>query len=264
MFETFDRKRITIIDSIACQIRQMGVKMKLYMDLHTHTIASGHGYSTLQENIIAAKEIGLTYLGLSEHAPKLPGGPHIFFLHNYRCIPREYDGLRLFCGVEANIMDYEGNLDPDENTLQKMDYVIASMHVPCVPPGTKEENTRASIMAMKNPYVKVLGHPDDSRYLLDREAIVYTAGEEKVAIEINNSSLHPKSARTGGRENILELLEWCKRYQVPVILGTDSHISYTIGHFEESLALLEEVCFPEELVLNVDPENIWKLVNLAK
>lgn len=235
--------------------------MKIYMDLHTHTTASGHGYSTLQENIAAAKERGLTYLGLSEHAPSMPGGPHSFFFGNYRCIPRQYGELCLFCGVEANIVDYEGNLDMQEELLKKMDYVIASMHVPCVAPGTREENTRASILAMKNPYVKILGHPDDSRYALDREAVVLAAKEEGVAIEINNSSLNPLAARKGGRENILTLLMLCKRYEVPVLLGSDSHISFSVGNFEETFRVLEEVDFPKELILNTDPANIARVVN---
>ena len=82
---------------------QTGADMIPIMDMHTHTMASGHGYSTLKENIEAAKERGLRALGLSEHGPAMPGGPHVFFFSNYRCIPREYNGLRLFCGVEANI-----------------------------------------------------------------------------------------------------------------------------------------------------------------
>lgn len=237
--------------------------MNIYMDMHTHTTASGHGYSTLQENIAAAQAAGLRYLGMSEHAPALPGGPHIYFFGNYRCIPRQHGQLRLFCGVEANIIDYNGGLDVDEATLAKMDYVIASMHVPCLKPGSAEENTRASILAMRNPYVKILGHPDDSRYPIYREELVLAAKEEQVAVEINNSSLHPQSARTGGRENIRELLELCMRHETPVLLGSDSHISYTVGRFEESLGLMEEIGFPEELILNLDADSIKRLVNCS-
>lgn len=235
--------------------------MNICMDLHTHTHASGHGYSTLKENIDAAREMGLKYLGLSEHGPAMPGGPHIFFLSNYKCIPREYGGLRLFCGVEANITDYQGHLDVEEDMLSKMDYVIASMHPPCVTPGSRMENTAASIRAMQNPCVKILGHPDDSRFPLDYDALVRAAGEEQTALEINNSSLHPKSARSGGRENIITLLDTCMKYQVPVVLGTDSHICFTIGRFDETISLLAEVGFPEELVLNTKPETIERLVN---
>lgn len=236
--------------------------MKLCMDLHTHTMACGHGYSTLKENIEAAKAAGLTYLGLSEHAPGMPGGTHPFFFSNYKCIPREYEGLKLFCGAEANIMDYEGHLDVEEWLYGKLDYVIASMHVVCIQPGTVAENTKASIKAMQNPYVKILGHPDDSRYPLDYEELVSAAKEEKVFLEVNNSSLRPGAARQNGRENIIKLLETCKKYHHPVILGTDSHICYTIGKFDYALDVLKEVDFPGELVANYYPECLCELLNI--
>ena len=44
--------------------------------------------------------------------------------------------MRIYTGVEANIMDFKGNLDLDEAVLKKMDYVIASLHMPCIKPGT--------------------------------------------------------------------------------------------------------------------------------
>lgn len=236
--------------------------MKICMDLHTHTVASGHGYSTLKENIEAAAEAGLLFLGLSEHGPAIRGGPNPIFFGNYKCIPRQYGALRLLCGVEANIMDYEGRLDLEERFLGKMDYVIASMHVACVTPGSRRENTMASIRAMRSPHVKILGHPDDSRYPLDYEELVRAAKEEQVALELNNSSLHPQSARQGGRENIRTLLNTCAKYGVPVLMGSDSHICYTVGHFEAALEMIREVGFPEELILNDKPERIGAFVNV--
>ena len=44
--------------------------MKALIDLHTHTLVSGHAYSTIKENVEAANLAGLKYIGLSEHAPK--------------------------------------------------------------------------------------------------------------------------------------------------------------------------------------------------
>ena len=159
-------------------------------------------------------------------------------------------------------MDGNGRLDMENELLKKVDYVIASMHIPCVTPGSRKENTLASIHAMEHPYVKILGHPDDERYPLDYDMLVRAAKEEQVALEINNSSLNPKSPRTGARENMRTMLERCMRYQVPILLGTDSHICYTIGSFEEALQVLAEVDFPEELVLNCKAENIAGLVNV--
>ena len=51
--------------------------MKALIDLHTHTLVSGHAYSTIKENVKAAKLAGLKYIGLSEHAPNMPASPHL-------------------------------------------------------------------------------------------------------------------------------------------------------------------------------------------
>ena len=233
--------------------------MQYWMDCHTHAVAGGHAYSTLQENIAAAKEKGLVCLGYSEHAPKMPGGPHKLYFANMKALPRQFGELKLLCGVEANIMDYNGTLDMEAEQLAKLDYCIASLHKPCIEPGTEEENTRALILAMKNPYVTILGHPDDSRYPLDYELLIQTAKQERVAVEINNSSLDPKNARQNGRENIIKLLETCMRYECPVILGSDAHFSSAIGDFEEVEKVLMEVCFPERLIINTDPDG-WKKI----
>ena len=235
--------------------------MKLCMDLHTHTMACGHGYSTLKENIEAAQECGLTFLGLSEHAPAMPGGTHPFFFGNYKCIPREYGDLRLFCGVEANIVDFDGNIDMEEYLLKRVDYVIASMHVACIKPGSIEENTRASIKAMKNPYVKILGHPDDSRYPVDFDVITTVAKETNTLLELNNASLSPNSARQGAKENDLVLLDYCKKKGVPILMGSDAHFFTQIRGHANAEALLKEVDFPEELIMNYFPDKLRKYLN---
>ena len=238
--------------------------MKYVMDLHTHTIACGHAYSTLQENIARAQELGLKVLGLSEHGPAMLGGPHIMFFWNLKIVPRQYGDLKLLCGAEANIMDRDGKLDLDDFTLSRLDYCIASMHTPCLVQGNIEENTKAAVNAMKNPYVTILGHPDDSRYPLDYEELVQAAVREKVVLEVNNSSLHPLSARQGARENILPLLRNCKKYSCPILLGTDRHISFDIGLFEQVQELLEEVDFPEALIINTDVEKLEKMLRLKR
>lgn len=236
--------------------------MNYVMDMHTHTIASGHAYSTLQENITAAREKGLTFLGLSEHGPGMNGGPRPFYFQNYKIIPREYGELRLFCGIEANITDYEGHLDLDDFTMERMDYCIASMHTLIVTPGSARENTQAAVRAMENPLVGILGHPDDSRYPMDYEELVRAASQLHVALEVNNSSLHPLSSRQGARENIRTLLKACMRYEASVILGTDSHISSAIGDFTQADQLIREMDFPQELIINTDPARIGEVINI--
>ena len=224
--------------------------MKYPIDLHCHTVASGHAYSTLQELAREAANKNLKVLGISDHGPAMPGGAHLFHFYNLRVTPEEIYGVRILRGIEANILDENGSLDAPTECLEQLDYVIASLHPPCFNSGTAKENTKAVINAMKNPFVKIIGHPDDSRFPLDYEELVKAAKEHKVLLEINNSSLNVKSFREGALENTRTLLKICKEQNVKVILGSDAHISFHVGEFSNCLKVLEEVNFPEDLIAN--------------
>jgi len=224
--------------------------MKLIIDLHTHTIKSGHAYSTLMENIAEAKNKGLKIYGLSEHAVSMPGTAHEFYFHNLKVIKNEIMGVRILKGIEANIIDFNGNTDVSEQISESLDYMIASLHSPCLTPGNEDENTNAVINAMKHKKVKIIGHPDDSRFPLNYERIVLAARENNVLLEVNNSSLNPVSFRENARENYLLMLKLCKENQVKVIFGSDAHICYDVGEFSNCINLIKEVDFPKELVMN--------------
>lgn len=225
--------------------------MKAIIDMHTHTVASGHAYSTIHENIQFAKKHGMKFLGTSDHGSTMTGGPAEYFFHNLKVVPREMDGVKILRGMEANILDVNGNIDElDSKALYGLDYLIASLHIVCIEPSTKEDNTMAILNVMDKEKVKIIGHPDDARYELDYEAIVKKAKEKNILLEVNNSSLSPNTSREGARENILKYLELCKEYGVRIIMGTDSHICYDIGVFQYAEAIIEEANFPKELVIN--------------
>lgn len=235
--------------------------MKALIDLHCHSLASGHAYSTIEEMARQAKEKNLKVMGIADHAPAMPGSPHIFYFSNSIVLPKELYGVILLKGVEANIMDYDGNLDMPELILKKLDYAIASLHPPCIESGTMEENTRAVVNAIKNPYVKVLGHPDDSRYKLDYESVVKTAKENNVAIEINNSSLKTTSFREGAWENVRKYMKICKEKKAKVIFNSDAHFSHDIGEFYNCQAIVKELDFPIDLIVNYHENDINKLLD---
>ena len=230
--------------------------MKALMDLHTHTISSGHAYSTLKENIEEAREKGLKVLGVSDHAMSMPGTAHEYYFNNLKVIRDEIMGVRVLKGIEANIMDFEGRIDVQEELALELDYVIASMHPPCITPGTMEENTNALIKVMDNPYVKIIGHPDDSRFPLDYEKVVLAAKEKNMVFEMNNTSISPRSFRRNARENQITLLNLCKKHGVKIIMGSDAHIYYDVGEFSSCHGLLKEINFPEELVLNFNMDSL--------
>lgn len=234
------------------------------MDLHTHTIASGHAYNTLREMAKAASEKGLEILGITEHAPMMPGTCHNFYFHNLKTVPRELYGIRLLLGVELNILNPDGEVDLKERELKDLDIAIASLHLPCMKPGTKEENTCAYLNAMKNPYVNIIGHPDDGRYEVDYLALVQGAKKFGKVLELNNHSLEPSCFRQNARENDREMLQLCMKYQVPVVMDSDAHFDTHIAGFDSARGLLEELDFPEELVLNRSVDALRGYVNALK
>lgn len=237
------------------------MRYKALFDLHTHTVASGHAYCTIREMAKAASEKGLEVLGITEHAPAMPGTCHNFYFHNMKVVPREMYGIRLLMGTELNILDTDGKVDLEERELKNMDIAIASLHIPCMKPGTKEENTEAYLNVMKNPYVNIIGHPDDGRYQADYRALVQGARDYGKVLELNNHSLEPSCFRKDARENDLEMLKLCMEYQVPVVMDSDAHFDSAIGEFHMARELLEEIDFPEELVLNHSVEMLKKYVN---
>lgn len=85
--------------------------MKIVLDTHAHTIVSGHAYNTIREMAQMAKEKGLEAFALTEHAPQMPGTCHEFYFQNLHIVPREMYGVRLFMGVELNIMNEKGEVD---------------------------------------------------------------------------------------------------------------------------------------------------------
>ena len=220
------------------------------LDLHTHTTASGHAYNSLYEMARSASERGMRVFGCSDHAPAMPGTCHYYHFINFKVIPRTLYGMKLMMGIELNIMDYEGGVDLEQDLLQNLDYAIASLHHPCIESGTMTQNTNAYLGVMKNPAIHIIGHPDDSRYPVDYDTLVSAAREHKTLLEVNNSSLNPMSFRQGARENYLKMLELCKHYKTPVIVDSDAHCEADSGDHTFAHALLEEVSFPPELVVN--------------
>lgn len=224
--------------------------MNYVLDTHTHTLASGHAYSTISEMAKSASEKGLELLAITEHAPMMPGSCQQIYFSNLVVVPRQMYGVELMLGTELNILDYDGHIDLNNFILDRLDLRIASLHTPCIHPGSVEENTNAIIGAIKNPRIDIIGHPDDATYPLDLEKIVYTAKEYKTLLEVNNNSLNPQGARKNARGNILTMLSYCKKLGVPVIMNSDSHVFSDVARHDFSDSVIAEADFPEELIVN--------------
>lgn len=224
--------------------------MNIELDMHTHTLASGHAFSTLQEMAQAASDKGLKLLGITEHTPGIPGTCDLIYFRNLHVVPRQMYGIELMLGAEINILDKDGNIDADETLMKLLDLRIAGIHSLCYEPGTREENTQGMIRVIRHPYIQIISHPGDGTAQLDFEPIVLASKEWGTLLEINNSSLKPTRNKVDARDNNLEILRLCKQYEVPVILGSDAHISFDIANYGYLYPLLQETEFPETLIVN--------------
>lgn len=230
--------------------------MKDIMDLHTHTIASGHAYNTLYEMAKAASEKGLTVFGSTDHAPKMPGTCSDFYFINFKVIPRTIYGVNVLMGSELNILDHTGRVDLRKGILEKLDYSIASIHQPCYKDSTVSQNTSAYVGAIENPYVTIIGHPDDSRFPLDYDTVVSAASQNHKLLEVNSSSLHPLSTRLDAKENYKKMLERCIHYGASIVVNSDAHIVEDVGNHVRAYELLEEMNVPKELIVNSSIDRI--------
>lgn len=230
------------------------------MDLHTHTIASGHAYNTLYEMAKSASEKGLTLFGSTDHGPKMPGACHEFYFVNFKVIPRTLYGVKILMGAELNILDYTGKVDLRRGLLERIDYAIASLHEPCYQKGSMAENTSAYLGAIKNPLIHIIGHPDDSRFPVDYDTLVAAAAEHKTLLEVNSSSLHPFSPRQNAKNNYRTMLELCKRYKASIVIDSDAHIEADVGNHARAWELIEELNFPEELIVNTSLDRLLPFI----
>ena len=238
--------------------------MNFQLDIHIHTIASTHAYSTLSENAAHAASIGLTHIGVAEHGPAMPDGAHLYNFLNSYCIPNLIHGVHVLKGAEANIVNHDGEIDLPLEALKKLDFVIASLHRGVLPSSTCELNTQAMVQAMQNPNVHILGHPNSANYPVDMEVIVKAAAKTRTIIEINNQTLAEGSIRFEGTKPMEALLQLCKQHGVSVLASSDAHFCTSVGDFRNVKPLIEASGIPEALVVNTSVERLFAAIELKK
>ena len=235
---------------------------KTLLDVHTHTVASGHAYSSLQEMVKAAADKELQVLGITEHGPSIPGTCPLVYFRNMFVVPRQMYGIRLLMGCEVNILDTKGSLDLNDDYLDRLDIAIAGIHGNCWKGGDKNQNTEGMLTVINNPKIHVISHPGDGTAEMDFEQLVLASKETHTLLEINNHSLAPQRKKTVAITNSLEILRLCKKHDVPLILSSDAHISFQIADYSRIMPLVEEVGFPDELIMNYWPELFFQYVGI--
>ena len=239
--------------------------MQIIADLHTHSIASGHAYSTIREMAAMARKKGLKALAVTDHGPVMPGAPHIYHFSTLRTIPDELEGVRFLGGVEANIIDAEGHLDMAEEILERLDWVTVGIHGEAYAGSNKAENTQALIKAMSISQVDMVTHPCNRQFPVDIEEVVLAAKRYNVVLEINNRSFAPMMRGTrDSREQCLTMARLAQKHKVPIAINSDAHFDAEVGDCEFALQIGKEAGLTQPDILNTDMKRLYQFLKGRK
>ena len=181
------------------RILRGGAMPELIRDEHLKGIIHNHsnysdGRNTLKEMAKGCRELGMEYLGISDHsqtAVYANGLTPERVLEQHKEIDKlnaEMAPFKIFKGIESDILD-DGSLDYEDSILEKFDFVVASVHAQMNM--NEEKATKRLIKAIENPYTTIMGHLT-GRLILKRDGfpvnhkkIIEACAANQVVIEIN-------------------------------------------------------------------------------
>ncbi|MDR1778155.1 MAG: PHP domain-containing protein [Clostridiales Family XIII bacterium] len=245
-------------------------KYSLISDLHTHTVYS-HGKGSIEDNVVAAIGKGLKTIGISDHGPS-----HLGFGMSRKDIPKmrseiealrdKYPEIEILYGIEANIVNKNGDLDIKPAEFALFDYVMAGYHYGAIgrnPVGTMfnaahnlieyrtgrepkrliRHNTDYVVSALLKNDVKVLTHPGDKAPMdLLEIAIVCAKTDTLVEINTHHMSLSAQDITT------MALAD------VKFIIGSDAHKPGRVGDFVAGVNVLLDAGLDLDRVVNLRVE----------
>ena len=164
-------------------------------DCHTHSDWSDGG-SPPEEMAEAARDLGLGWIALTDHSPRLTVANGLWAerleqqLKLMGELNAELAPFRILTGIEVDILE-DGSLDQTDDLLGRLDVVVASVHSKLRM--DEAPMTKRMIAAVSNPLVDVLGHctgriltgrtrPESE---FDAQAVFTPCQEHNTAVEIN-------------------------------------------------------------------------------
>jgi putative hydrolase len=237
--------------------------MRLLADLHTHTVASGHAFSTVTELATAASGKGLELIAFTDHGPSVPGGAHLWYFWNAKVVPPVIAGVRVLRGCEANVADSENGIDLPDQVLAGLEVVAVGFHpLTGFDECDRARNTAALVRAMSNPLVDIVTHPGNgAEFPLEIDTIVAAAVEHGVALELNNHSFDPRSGRSVGRATEEAFAVAARDAGALISIGSDAHYHDQVGGFANALAVVDQIGFPRERIVNRDAASVLEFLN---
>ncbi len=234
-----------------------------FCDLHIHSIRSSCGFHTLLEIIAIMKEKKQTAFALTDHGPALKT-PISHFSVMLRRLPHVINGIRVFKGIEASILNAGGDIDLPVFEGHNYEIILAGLHNHDTFAGTtsKKENTRAVVNALRrNPSIRVLTHPYFSFLPLDLDEITDAAVENGTALEINNSYILTGKS---DMERMACMAELCKEKGAMIALNSDGHVFNEMAEYGLAVELLKPYGIEDLNIVNRTLESTLKFLGLEE
>ncbi|MBN2189344.1 MAG: PHP domain-containing protein [Chitinispirillaceae bacterium] len=227
----------------------------LMCDLHVHSLFSACGLHTFLELIEHGRRIGLKAMAITDHGRAVGGHLTTVFFERFR---PPGDDIRLYKGIEHNILDESGTIDVEWPIMPFVDILIFGVH-PNLKPGRSRRYYSDMVLAAmdRNPFVDILSHPNDPLYPLDYKIVAKKAKETGMALELNNSKILYKRSTPG---DALDLIHACKEAGCFMAVNSDTHALHELGRDDEVRPLLEKAGFPAEFIVNRTLESTEKFI----
>jgi putative hydrolase len=209
-----------------------------FCDLHVHSLRSTCGMHTLLEIVSIMRSKNHQAFAITDHSP-VHDTPKPYFSVLLRRLPKIIDAIRVIKGVEAAILNADGETDIPEINGYNFEIVLAGLHnYGLFEKDTDiETNTLAMVNAMKRyPQIKILTHPTFNLLPVDIEKIADTALKTGTALEINNAYLLNQKSND---ESLSELISLVKEKGNMIAIDSDGHIFNEIGEFGHAVEFLK-------------------------
>ncbi|MBE1554466.1 DNA polymerase/3'-5' exonuclease PolX [Sporosarcina limicola] len=241
-----DSHEIDRVDEIAGLVTIEDIRS----DLHMHTTWSDGGYS-IQEMVEACRAKGYSHMVITDHSHYLKVANGLTpkrlreQIAEIRSLNEQYDDIEIFCGTEMDILP-DATLDFDDELLQELDFVIASIH-------SSFSQSQELIMerlhrAMKNPHVDMIAHPT-GRIIGQRDGynpaipqLIEWAKEYGKVLELNANPYRLDLAK--------EHLIMAQEAGVNIAINTDAHAIDQLKYMETGVNYGQKAWLKKETVIN--------------
>ena len=244
--------------------------MLIFGDYHTHTVYSRnhHGKSTIEQNVQIAVKKGLKEIGITEH-----GFNHVFFgvkRKNIKKMRAEIERLqkiypiKIYLGIEANLISSQGDIDLTKEEQKWFDYVIMGYHTFGKPKSLKEyfsffrknakaykhnkytqeiidANTNAYIKALQKNRINIISHLG-SKMKVDVLKVAKECKKHGTIIELNARRLCFTQTEA---QKMIQL-------ETQFILNSDAHICTNVGECNKGINFVIKNDIPEKLIVNLN------------